>query len=340
MAEDLWAVADLVTPMAIRVAATLRLADHIDAGRKSDTGTASVDDLATATGTDPDALRRLMDHLVTAGVLTPGWELTALGEQLRDDHPGRARAWLDMDGAVGHAELSFVELLHSVRTGEPAFPRRYGVPYWDDLAAHPGRSASFDALMGSRLTADAPAIAGGYPWGALGHVVDVGGGSGDLLIAILSAHAGLRGTVVDLPGPVARAEQAFAAAGLGERAGVRAGSFFDPLPAGAGGYILSGVVHDWDDERATTILRRCAEASGTATAGGESPDGGKVLVVDTFGIEHTAGDLRMLCYVGGRERTLDELTELAATAGLRCCSTRPAGSRLIVEFTADPPGPL
>ncbi|MEV6302067.1 methyltransferase [Actinoplanes sp. NPDC051861] len=317
MAEDLWQAAGLVTPMAIRVAATLRLADHIAAGTR---------DLAAATGTHPDALRRLMNHLVTAGVLTEGHTLTPLGERLRDDHPAGERAWMDMDGAVGHAELSFVELLHAVRTGEPAFPVRYGVGYWDDLAADPGRSASFDALMGSRLTEDAPAVAAALPWGELGHLVDVGGGSGELLIAILRAHPGLRGTVADLPGPAARAERAVAAAGLSGRAGVHAGSFFDPLPAGAGGYLLSGVLHDWDDPQAAQILHRCAQG------------GGNTYVVDHFGAADTEGDLRMLCYVGGRERTLDEVAALAGAAGLHHAGTRPAGSRLVAEFRPGPPG--
>lgn len=318
----LWQAADLVTPMAIRVAATLRLADHIAAGRRS------TDALTAATGADRDALGRVLAHLVTAGVLTTadgGFGLTSLGEQLRDDDPDGLRPWLDLEGAIGRADLCFVELLHTVRTGEPAFPRHFGMPYWDDLSADEGRAASFDALMGGRLVADAPAVAGAYPWGGLGHVVDVGGGNGSLLIAILRAHPGLRGTVVDLPGPVARAGAAIAAAGLTDRADAREGSFFDALPAGAGGYVLSGVLHDWDDESALRILRRCAEAA--------TPDG-RVLVVDHLfeGQDNTEGDLRMLCYVSGRERGLGELTAMAASAGLDTGPVTQAGTRSIVEL--------
>jgi SAM-dependent methyltransferase len=323
---ELWAAADLVTPMAIRVAATLRLADRIAAGTRTPPA------LAAAVGADPDALGRLMAHLVTAGVLTRdgdgGFGLASLGESLRDDDRAGLRAWLDLEGAIGRADLCFVELLHTVRTGEPAFPRRFGRPYWDDLSADPGLAASFDALMGDRLAADAPAVAAGYAWGTLGSVVDVGGGDGTLLLAILRAHPGLRGTVVDLAGPVARAEQAIVAAGLGERADVRAGSFFDPLPAGAGGYLLSGVLHDWDDEPARRILQRCADAAGQT---------GRVLVVDHVGgAPDTEGDLRMLAYVNGRERDLDQLTELAASAGLHVGSVTPAGSRSIVELSRRP----
>ncbi|WP_203217760.1 methyltransferase [Nocardia terpenica] len=328
MGWGLWAAADLVTPMAIRVAATLRLADHIGAGIRT------TEELATVVHVDRDALGRVLDHLVTAGVLSrvenDTYGLTALGEHLRDDDPSGVRPWLDLEGAVGRADLCFVELLHTVRTGEPAFPRRFGRPFWDDLAADSELSASFDALMGSRLTADLPAIAAAYPWGALGHVVDVGGGSGALLIAILRAHPELHGTVIDLPAPSRGAEKAFTAAGLDDRADALPGSFFDPLPVGAGGYILSGVIHDWDDEDATRILRRCADAVARR---------GVVLVVDHIGDRErssvdTEGDLRMLCYVGGRERTLPQLGELAESVGLRVNVVIPAGSRSIVELAS------
>ena len=321
----LWAAADLATPMAIRVAATLRLADSIAAG------TRTPEALAVAVHADPDALERVMAHLVTAGVLTrndAGFGLTDVGEQLRDDHPAGVRPWLDLEGAIGRADLCFTELLHTVRTGEPAYPRRFGRPYWDDLSADAALFASFDALMGGRLAEDAPVVAEAYPWGGLGSVVDVGGGDGTLLLAILRAHPGLRGTVVDLAGPAARAEQAIASAGLGERAGAVVGSFFDELPAGAGGYLLSGVLHDWDDEPAGRILRRCADAAGYA---------GRVLVVDHFGGPvDTEGDLRMLAYVRGRERTLDRLAELAAAVGLHLGSCTPAGTRSVVELRRRP----
>ena len=156
----------------------------------------------------------------------------------------------------------------------------------------------------------------------------MGGGNASLLIAILRAHGDLRGTVIDLAGPVARADQAIASAGLGGRVGTRVGSFFDALPAGAGGYVLSGILHDWDDEDAVRILQRCADAA---------PDTGKVLVVDHIGdaqdvISDTEGDLRMLCYVRGRERTLDQLGGLAESAGLQISSVTPAGSRSIIEL--------
>ncbi|WP_426366726.1 methyltransferase [Streptomyces sp. E-08] len=320
-----WAAADLLTPMAVRVAATLRLADHIAAGART------AEALAEAVDADRDALGRLLDHLVTAGVLSgtgPGaYDLTAMGRHLCEGEPEDMRAILDIEGALGHAELSLVHLLHTVRTGEAAFPRQYGVTFWDDLSSDDGRAESFDTLMGARLTAHSPAVAGAYPWGALRHVVDVGGGDGTMLIAILQSHPDLRGTVVDLPGPVRRAEKAIAAAGLDHRADVAAGSFFDALPAGADGYLLSSILHNWDDAAAARILRRCADAAQTS---------GRVLVVDYFGDRtvQTEGDLRMLGYFGGRQHTLEQLAELAGTVGLRTTSVTPAGRYSVVELRA------
>ena len=326
---ELWAAADLLTPMAIRVAATLRIADHIAAGTRT---TAA---LAQAVNADQDALGRVLRHLVTANVLTrpdlDTFGLADLGERLRDDHPDGIRRWLDLDGAIGRADTCFVHLLHTVRTGEPAYPRQFGRGFWDDLAANPDLSASFDTLMGARLVADAPAIAHGYPWRGFGHLIDVGGGNGALLIAILHAHPGLRGTVLDLPGAVTRAADAIAAAHLTDRADTVAASAFDPLPLGAGGYVVSSVLHDWPDEDAARILRRCAEAAGTT---------GTVLVIEEAaddiegGTRDTIGDLTMLTYVRGRNRTLGQLRELAASVGLAAGPVTKVGRRSIIEFRA------
>ena len=131
---------------------------------------------------------------------TGTYSLTALGEHLRDDDQEGVRPWIDLEGAVGRADLCFVQLLHTVRTGDPAFPRQFGRAFWDDLSADSGRAASFDALMGARLAADAPAVAVAYLGGTLGHVVDLGAGNASLLITILRAHGDLRGTAIDLAG--------------------------------------------------------------------------------------------------------------------------------------------
>lgn len=324
---ELWRMADLITPMALRVVATLGIAGHIARGIQT------APDLAEATGTNADTLDRVLRHLTTVGVFRRDeagrYALHPLAKALAEEGPDGIAAQLDIESAIGRADLCFVQLLHSVRTGEPAFPVHFGRSFWDDLAADPVRSASFDVQMGVDVSRDAPDIVPGYDWGALGHVVDIGGGNGALLVALLRAFPTLRGTVVDLPRTAEAARRAFEDAGLQDRADAVAGSFFDPLPPGAGGYLLSAIIHDWDDEPARAILRRCAEAAG---------EQGHVFIVEKIGSDgeslRTEMDLRMLAYFAGAERGVTELTALAETAGLQLVAVHPAGALSILELAA------
>jgi SAM-dependent methyltransferase len=324
---DAYAMADLVTPMAMRVAATLRVADHIAQGLRTARG------IADAARADAGALDRVLRHLTIAGVLSHDgsgqYALTRRGNVLRDDHPGRLRARLDIDDALGRAELSLVQLLHAVRTGEPAFPVQFGLEFWDDLASDPARRASFDSHMGTDVSAWAPAILSAYDWGSLEHVVDVGGGNGSLLIALLTAYPSLRGTVFDLPDTAAAATVLLAKAGLADRCDAVGGSFFDTLPDGADAYVLTAVIHNWDDASALAILRRCARAVGSR---------GKVFVIEKIGVDgvnvNTAVDLHLLAYFAGRERSLDELTALTEAAGFAVIAVHHAEAIAIVELTS------
>jgi hypothetical protein len=145
---ELWRMADLVTPMAVRVAATFSVADHIVAGRLT------AEEIADAAGLHAGALNRVLRHLVTVGLLRrEGYEyqLTAKGAALRSDHPSGQRALIDLEGAIGYADLSFIELAHVVRTGEPAYPVRYGTTFWDDLANKSKLAESFDAIMAGNV---------------------------------------------------------------------------------------------------------------------------------------------------------------------------------------------
>jgi len=322
---DLWAMADLATPMAVRVAATLRIADHITQGERT------ADRLARTVGAHAETLDRVMRHLVTAGLLrddgTGQYALTGLGELLRDDHPTAMRRRLDVEGAIGRADLAFVQLLHAVRTGDDAYSVEFGRSFWEDLATSPALSASFDELMGGDVAFEAPAIVAAFDWGSLGHVVDVGGGNGSLLNAMLGTFPTLRGTVVDLPGATDTARRWFAAAGIAERADIVTASFFDALPSNAGGYILSAILHNWGDGAAREILRRCAQA-----AGGH----GHVFIIERVDFRHqamgTERDLRMLVYFGGRERSVADLTALAKAADLDVVAVHQAAPNVIVEL--------
>jgi O-methyltransferase domain len=335
--DAVWAMADLVTPMALRVAATLRLADHIARGARTPTA------LAGVTGTDPGALRQLLGHLVTVGILErsddgddegdddgeDGFRLTARGEVLREADPAQLRSLLDIGGGLGRADLCFVELLHAVRTGTAAYRQHFGAGFWDDLDTDPARTASYDAQMGTDVAAWAPFVVGALDWTRFGHVVDVGGGNGTLLAALLAATPGMRGTVVERPATAEAARETLDGRGLGDRSNVIAGDFFDTLPAGADAYVLCAVLHDWDDTSAAMILRRCAGAVGGS---------GRVLVVEKTGADgespRTDMDLRVLAYFGARERGVADLTALARAAGLAAVATHRGGDLTVLELAA------
>jgi hypothetical protein len=318
-------MADLVTPMSLRVAATLRLADRI-----GETG-ATVEDLAAQTSSSAPVLSRLLDHLVTVGILvcdtrTDHYGLTELGRNLCDGAGHHLSELLDINSAVGRAELAFVELLDTVRSGQPAYPRRYGRGFWDDLAISRALQRSFDARLGHRVRAQAAQIVDRYDWARFCDIVDVGGGNGTLLRALLQAHPSLRGTVLDLPSTAATAAQAFHEAGLSDRAAVVGRSFFEPLPGGADAYVLSDVIHNWDDTHAAAILDQCAHAAGGS---------GSVIVIEAVhGRAAEPGvDLFMMICFGGRERTIDEIAELAGQSDLRLRGTASvADDRTLLEF--------
>lgn len=325
-------LANLASPYAIRVAATLRLADLLEAKPRP------LDELASAARANPDALGRLMRFLTCRGVFAepqPGvFSMTESARVLTSNHPMGIRGWLDLDGpAAGRMDVSFTRLLDSVRTGETAYPKIFGRPVWEDLEDSPELASSFGELMASRAMAFAPDVAKCYHWDDVTHVVDVGGGAGILLAEILHSYPALKGTLVDLPGVVALAETTFEAAGLSHRAVAVTGNIFDPLPPGGNLYLLASILHDWSDRDATRILRRCAEAAGA---------GGRILVVDRTSdqgnlLTFTFMNLLMLVFLGGRERTLGEFATLGRAAGLILQSASPTPSGLsLITFLADP----
>ncbi|MER6579385.1 methyltransferase [Nonomuraea sp. NPDC001023] len=242
---------------------------------------------------------------------------------------------MDIEGAFGRAELSCADLLHSVRTGQAAYPRRYGRTLWEDLAGDTALAASFQAFMAVKSARLAPVLAARHPWAALEHVVDVGGGDATVLTELLIRHPGLRGTLGEQPAQAQIALARLADACLAHRACVTAGSCFDPLPPDADRYLLCDVLHNWDDAAATAILRRCAEAAGRR---------GSVLVVDGTSTSaqefSTEMDLRMLTWFGGRERTTAQLAVLAAAARLTVASALTVDAWLrVTELTAIADGP-
>ncbi|SCG46867.1 O-methyltransferase [Micromonospora echinaurantiaca] len=313
-------VANLVTPYAVRVAATLRLADHIT------DGATDVPTLAQRCGANPKALRRLLVHLASYDVFTEradgGYDVGPVGQQLRSDHPMSMRVLLDLDSFSGKADLSLSGLLESVRTGEPVYPAQHGKPYWEDLVSSPAMGDSFETALDTIVNFSSRSLLRGYDWSTVKRIVDVGGGSGAPLIRLLKKYEHLQATLVDFPQMIERARRNFEAAGVADRASVTPGSYFDPLPPGADAYLLSEVVDQESEENAVRILRRCAEAAG---------DTGKVMLLQTPVTKSnravmTALDLRMLTSVGGQELSVEQYRELFAKAGLKLDTTYPASN--------------
>jgi SAM-dependent methyltransferase len=248
----------------------------------------------------------------------------ALNDAARELLDPAALLGLDLDSIGGRMAHTWGTLLTYVRTGAPAYKERFGLPFWEDLAAHPHIAADFDALIGP-VGHGVPAvdsdIVGG--WESVRTVVDVGGGTGAMLAEILRTWPYLEGTLVDLAPTVARTPTLFEEAGVADRVTVVGQTFFDPLPAGADLYLLRVVLNDWPDQEATAILRRCAEAAGPR---------GQVLILKGMRANEAPRSLEIeMLLVGGRQRTVDEFRGLALRAGLKVVAVHvsPSGSSAV-----------
>lgn len=321
MAQDLTGARDTLLQMAtvyagtqaVHAAAQLGLADQLADGPRA------IQDLANDTGAHGPSLARLMRALAALGLVEQvddgAIALTPLGTLLRSDVPGSLRdAFRFLAGDWNWR--SWGQLLYSVRTGNPAFDHVFGMSnfeYWGrDTQAGEIHDAYFQTMSHS---SDAPIVAA-YDFSRFRTVVDVGGSTGSLLAAILREHSGLRGILFDLPHVVSRSERVLAEAGVADRCAVVGGSFFESVPAGGDAYVLKYVIHDWDDDRARALLRRCREAMDREAV---------LLVIEQVMPQRlepgpeahriTRLDLQMLVMTpGGRERTEQEFRSLLKEA--------------------------
>jgi hypothetical protein len=301
---------------ALHLAAKLGIADLLK------DGPCAAEDLAAATQTHAPSLRRVLRLLASVGVFDEvdggRFALTPVGDALRADVPESSQAMV-MLFAGARIQDSWKELEYCVRTGEPAF--RKTSPDGDAftaIAADPEQAAIFDRAMATFAPQTAAAVAAAYDFSAFGTLADVGGGNGALLVGILGANPRLRGLVFDQPHVAERARENVRAAGLADRCEVAGGSFFDSVPGGADAYLLKHVIHDWDDERATRILRNVRAAL---------PAHGKLLLVEGVypaRIDGSPGsrgaaanDVNMLVCTGGRQRSEAEFRTLYAASGFR-----------------------
>jgi hypothetical protein len=319
-----WALYDLVTAhyvsRAIYVAAKLKIADLLKNGPQH------YSDLAAASTTDAPSLYRLLRLLTSAGVFgenEPGcFELTPISETLRTDIPGSR--WAQALLLAGPAQQrSWSGLLDIIQTGKTP----NGQTTFQFLAKYPEEGAIFDQGMAAGSAETAAFVAEAYDFSTLGILVDVGGGHGVLLRTILRANPAVRGVLFDLPNVVEGARKHIQAADLTGRCQVTPGDFFEGVPPGGDAYILKSVIHDWDDTRATAILRHIH--------GAMAPQG-KLLLVEMVlpaslgrapGTQIMArSDINMLVNLGGQERTDAEFSALLNSAGFRMTRIIPTQS--------------
>jgi hypothetical protein len=308
---------------ALYVAARLGIADLLRDGPKT------AEELAAEAGANADALYRILRALASGGVFEEvvgrRFVLTPLAETLRSDHPDSMRPFAIFLGQDAYPV--WAELLYSARTGAPAFKYLYGMSHFEYLAQHAEAAAVFNAAMSANVAWSVASTVSAYVFPANGVVVDVGGGHGAFIAAILRANPGLRGVLFDMSHVVEGAAPILEEAGVADRCARVGGDFFSPpLPPGDV-YTLRQIIHDWDDERSVAILRNCVQAMAAD---------GRVLVIEAIippGNEPSRIkylDLQMLVMTGGRQRTEEEYRQLYAASGLRLTRVIPTGGEFSV----------
>ena len=314
----------------ISVTASLGLADILAKGETS------ADALAKQTETHPEALTRLLRSLAVLGLVeqsdTGLLRLTRLGALLRSDAPGALRPIAIMAGGGG-IWRAWGDLLHTVRTGETAFNHVFGMGPFEYSSLHPERAAMFDAYMAGHTLRAVPAILAAHDFSSERQIVDVGGGNGILLSAILIAAPNTKGIVFDIPAGLKETSRRLE--DVTERCSVIAGDFFESVPPGADTYILKSVLHDWNDEQCVAILKNCCAAMRADST---------LVIIERVMPEPASRsdahreivmmDVHMMVATGGRERTILQYKQLLAAAGLTATAAKPTASPFTVLSAA------
>jgi len=305
------------------VAAKLGIADRLADGPKT------AAQLATAVDAHPQSLYRVLRALAALGVFVEDadgrFALTPLAGPLRREAPDSLHAFALMWGETFWSACG--SLLHCVRTGQTAFDHLHGMGAFEYMRQHPQAAEIFDQAMSNLTRVQAAAVVGAYDFSGVQTLVDVGGGKGTLLAAVLRAHPGMRGVLYERAEVLPAARKALEGEGMLGRCELKRGDFFASVPEGGDAYTLKDVVHDWDDERASAILANCARAMGPRT---------KLLLIErALPPRNVLGpgkmvDVVMLAMTGGRERSEPEYADLLSRAGLRLARVVPTGSEPVV----------
>jgi hypothetical protein len=312
------------TTFSIAAAAKLGVADRLAAGP------AAIDDLARSCEAHPESLYRLLRALASVGIFREEegrrFANTPLSEALRSDVPGSMRGLAQMTLML-HLR-AWPEVEHAVRTGETAFSKVFGAELFDYLGTHSEAARVFDSAFSGYTAMVSNAVAAAYDFSRFTRVVDVGGGGGALLAAVLARVPGARGVTFDLPHVAARARETLQKAGVADRGETVGGDFFQAVPEGGDAYLLKMILHDWDDARAIAILANVRKAI---------RPGGSLLVVEVVvdgpneGAPAKLLDVNMLVMTGGRERTRAEYAELFRAAGFELVGVAAAGPTNVIE---------
>src|SRR4051794_2840622 len=312
----------------IYVAAKLGIADLLSDRPRS------VSELASATGANEAALARLLTALSTIGLCTTAdqdiFALTETGAALSGTANPSFKAWAIFEGEM--LAKSWSGMLETITTGRTAAQLLGFNSSFEMMARAPENVRIFNAAMADLTRLVTTDVLASYDFSRIRHLMDVGGGSGELIGAIVNQNPHVRGTVFDLErcGPAARAH--LANIGVGDSASFLAGDFFQSVPSVADAIVLKSVIHDWDDQLSCVILQNCCRAI---------PKGGTLLLIERIMPEkpiacdehcsHALSDLNMLRGPGGKERTEEEYRDLLSKAGFGVTSVRAAGRFAIIE---------
>lgn len=309
----------------ISAAATLGIAEILAAGPKTPA------ELAADLGAHELSLYRMLRALASVGVFAEDsagrFSNTPLSTVLCADAPDSIRGMATFMGAP-ESWATWSDMLHTLRTGEAAFEHQLGEHFFSYTAKKPALAASFNEAMIGMSAHDAEAVVEAFDFSSVATLADIGGGHGGTLMSILAKHPGVRGLLFDQPDVVAGARKTFENAGVAERVEIVGGDFFKAVPAGADGYMLKYILHDWSDAQAVQILKNIHRDArpgarlfivDAVIAAGNAPDLGKVI------------DLQMLVmFTGGRERTEREFAALLSEAGFSIKRVVPTASHLSV----------
>jgi hypothetical protein len=314
--------------MIVHAAAKFGLADHLA------NGPMTAEALAGPTGTHAPSLYRLMRTLSGLGILSEDsahrFSLTPLGEALKSDAPGAARATI-LTMAGEQLWLTMQMFPYAVETGRSGWEKATGLSFFDWLERHPAEASRFSEAMRGFHGNEPPAVAEAYDFRPFATIVDVGGATGHMLTTLLGSYTEPRGVLFDLPHCEQNARALIASRALTDRITLKVGSFFESVPEGGDAYLLSHVIHDWNEDQCLEILGNCRRAMRS---------GGRLLLVETVlppgNVMHPGKilDMIMLAGLGGQERTEAEYRALLDKAGFQLTRVVPTKSAVsVIEAT-------